>query len=262
MRPFPALSCAMAFLGILYTVAEAQGPMQIPQQYAASQQCSRPTSQIPVSRTVNVTVPLPTPSPATCPRPQNVPCSGVPAAVCPTPPVAKPTPVRVEVSVRPEPCARPDKVPVVYRDPGFLQPIISSAVSLAGATIAAPFRLLETLVPLECARKCPPPVCRPPAPPNCTACALPQMVPRCGPPPCMGPPVCAPSGPSVAPLPHRACPPACGPAIPPAMVSRNEEPPCEPASLLGGIINLPGRLVRQGRVFGDMGSPATNGQPH
>ncbi len=211
----------------------------------------------PVPRTVSVTVPVPTPPPAMCQPHFNGPCptgSPYPAA-----PVAKLMPVQVEVAVRPELCDKQNLAPVIYRDPGFFLPVISSAVSLTGAVIAAPFRLLETLIPVDvgpnCGPRVPPHGCSPPAPP-------PPVIGKCGPPPCMGPPVCAPVGPSVAPLPQKAVSPACGPVIPPMLVARDEEPPCAPQSLLGGILNFPSRLVHGGRFFGDMGVPPTGGQPY
>jgi hypothetical protein len=217
-----------------------------------------------VPRTVSVTVPVPTALPTMRRPPSNMPClAGSP---CPTPVVGKPMPVQVEVAVRPELCDKQNLAPVIYRDPGFFLPVISSAASLTGAVIAAPFRFLETLVPLDCPRRCGRPCGMPPPAflPNCMAPAplCPPVIAKCGPPPCMGQPVCAPVGPSVAPLPL-AKGPACGPFIPPMLVAQqNEEPPCEPQSLLGGIVNFPSRILDRGRFFGDMGAISPRGQCH
>ena len=69
-------------------------------------------------------------------------------------------PVRVEVAVKPEPLCDPRRIPVRFRDPGPFQPIIYSGVGLVGATVAAPFRLLETLIPCGRQQPCPDPVLR------------------------------------------------------------------------------------------------------
>jgi len=212
----------------------------------------------PVAKTVNVTVPISTPPPTFCAAPPIMQCPPIQGPPCWTPPVSKPTPVRVEVSVRPDLCDRPDLAPVVYRDPGFFKPIIASATCLVGATVAAPFRLLETLIPVDVPPNCGPPV----PPPGCLPSTPPPPVTgRCGPPPCVGPPVCAPGGPSLAPLPRKTACPTCGPVIPPMLVACNEEPPCAPQSLLGGIVDFPSRLLRRGRFVGDMGATPTGG-PH
>ena len=126
-------------------------------------------------------VPVPTPPPAMCQPHFNGPCP--PGSPYPAAPVAKPMPVQVEVAVRPELCDKQNLAPVIYRDPGFFLPVISSAVSLTGAVMAAPFRLLETLIPVDAGPNCrprvPPPGCLPPAPP-------PPVIGRCGPPPVRG----------------------------------------------------------------------------
>ncbi len=215
-------------------------------------QNTRPAVRQPVPKTVSVTVPIPAPQPRRCPGPPAARLPYPAGPLCSAPPARKPMPVRVEVSVRPDLCDRPDLVPVVYRDRGLCQPIISNAVGLVGATIAAPFRLIETLIPVNCGPKARP---RPPYPQCSPPARRPIPVGKCGPPACMAPPACAPGGPSVAPLPQRATPPACGPFIPPMLVAREEEPPCEPTSLLGGILAFPGRLLHRGRFLGDAGTP-------
>ncbi len=180
---------------------------------------------------------------------------------CYNPPTEKPTPVRVEVSVRPESCGGTNLAPLVYRDPGFFRPILTSAVSLLGSVVAAPFRFAETLVPLDSPSKGKGSCQRSPIPQPCGSQRTPppQVVERCGPGPCMGPPVCAPTGPSVSPLPPNAQT-QCGPFIPPMLVAGNEEAPCEPQSLLGGIMNLPSRILLRGRFPGSAQNGPTNAQ--
>ena len=110
-----------------------------------------------VARTVQVTVPLPRPAPPVC--------GPIPSLCPPVPYRPKDTrsmPVRVEVAVRPEGFEQRNPVPVVYRDPGFLGPMIRHGVGLVGATVSAPFRVAEMLVPVGCAP--PAEACRP-APP-------------------------------------------------------------------------------------------------
>lgn len=213
----------------------------------------------PVARSVQVTVPVPQPpapygrraylpSPMYCPQPSPV----------TAPP--RPMPVRVDIAVRPDHDQR-HLVPVVYRDPGFLGPIVSHSVGLVGATIAAPFRVAEMLFPVEA------PACRPKQP--CGPSARPL---NCGQRPPVGPPfaqkcpmplaqpaspccpvlACAPPGPSVAPLPPCGPPPSCGPNLPPALVEEYRFPQFEAQDLLSGIFNLPGNLIRTGRFVGDM----------
>ncbi|AFM28039.1 hypothetical protein [Desulfomonile tiedjei] len=228
--------------------------------------CTPQRQMQPVARSVNVTVPVPQP-----PKPY-MPPTCAPAPYCPPPAAAapsRPMPVRVDIAVRPEACDRARPVPVVYRDPGFLGPIISHSIGLIGATIAAPFRVAEMLCPLD-APACPPkrPCGPPPYPANCgyPPPAAPQFAPKCPVPitqpvaPCPPALTCAPCGPSVAPLPPCASPPPCAPFIPPAVVERDQEPPCAPQSLLGGLMQLPFTLAERGRFIGDMGrSTATAG---
>ena len=261
--------CVMRFLAVIVTViALACGvpPILVAQManpwspgYPPPPQAAGSGATKPVAKTVNVTVPIFTPPPTRCPAPPIMQCPQLQGPPCWTPPVSKPRPVKVGISVRPDLCDRLDLAPVVYRDPGFFKPMISSAVCLVGATVAAPFRLLETLIPVDVRPNCgppvPPPGCLPPAPP-------PPVIGRCGPPPCVGPPVCAPGGPSVAPLPQKAVPQGCGPVIPPMLVARDEEPPCAPQSLLGGILKFPSRLLCRGRFVGDMGATPTAGPPY
>jgi hypothetical protein len=211
--------------------------------------CAPRQQSQPVARNVSVTVPVPQ-RPAPCLPPM---CGPVP--YCPPRPAAapaRPMPVRVDISVRPEDCGQRPAVPVAFRDPGFMAPIVGYSVGLLGATIAAPFRVAEMLCPIK-ARACAPkaPCTPPPCPVNY------------GPPPCvpMQAPcrpvavACAPPGPSVAPLPGCARPASCGVNIPPALLAEYQFPQCEPQDLLSGICNLPGRMVNQSRLPGGIGRP-------
>jgi hypothetical protein len=213
----------------------------------------------PVARSVQVTVPMPQP-PRPCGPPACLPsqsyCRPPVSATAPSPPM----PVRVDIAVRPEECDQRHPVPVVYRDPGFLGPIISHSVGLIGAAIAAPFRVAEMLCPLE-APACPPKQrCGPTSRPlNCgyPPPAAPQFSPKCPAPitqpvscrPVLG---CAPPEPSVAPLPPCASPPPCGPNLPPGLVEDYHLPQSESQNLFSGIWNLPGSLIRSGRLTGDI----------
>lgn len=212
-----------------------------------------------VARSVNVTVPVPQP-PRQC-LPPGCPPSRM---YCP-PPVCAPQPVRaipvsVDIAVRPESCDQRRPVPVVYRDPGFLAPLIKHSVGFVGATIAAPFRVAEMLCPVTVPQCIPRRPCGPPP------CSVNRGYPQPGPcqfaPPCPAPmqrpmscrPIlkCAPPGPSVGPLPPCSTAPACGPNLPPALIEEYRYPQCEPQNLLSGIWNLPGQLIRNGRLTGDI----------
>ena len=223
----------------------------------------------PVARSVQVTVPMPQP-----PRPCGPPACMPPPMYCSPPGSAAaqspPMPVRVDIAVRPEECDQRYPVPVVYRDPGFLGPIISHSVGLVGAAIAAPFRVAEMLCPLE-APACPPmQLCgptsrplscgyRPPANPSFPrTCSAPITQPVY---PCRQLLACAPPGPSVAPLPPCAAPQPCGPNLPPALVEEYQFPQFEAQNLLSGIWNLPGSLIRSGRLTGDIHKTSPCGPP-
>lgn len=253
MRHYCILFSLMVLFASLSVTAQAQTSFPLSAQCAPPTQISRPLSNHPTARTMTVTVPVTQPTQPICNPRQTFPVGCCPAPV----PVAQPrmstTPVRVDVSVRAEGPEKTNMAPIVYRDPGFFRAIVTSAVSLAGATIAAPFRILETLVPVDCENRIPN-SCRPRPPSSCsTQCPAPTppMIGKCVPKPCFPTPVtCAPPGPSVAPLPPFRPAGGCAPFIPPKMV---EDPPCEPQSLLGGLANLPSRFAQRGRFFGDMG---------
>lgn len=178
-----------------------------------------------VSHAISVKVPVPTvPQHGARPVPGGSAC--VPPASVP-----RAFPVRVEVAVKPDLGCKPELAPVAYRDPGPLRPLIANAVGLVGSTIALPFRLIETVLPL----------------PSQGPCGSPSL--RCPPPPA----ACRPFGPSIAPLPGPAGQRPCGPQLPQRLVQDRENPPCEPNSLLGGILGFPSRLVERGRLWGDLG---------
>lgn len=211
----------------------------------------------PVEQRVGLTHPMPHP-----PRPCGPPVRPSSPLYCP-PPVsatAPPSrmPVKVNMAVRPERWDRRKPVPIVYRDPGFLGPMIAHSIGLMGATVAAPFRVAEMLFPVQ-ARACPPRQrCgQPYPPPICQSRPLvnPTFVRKCPVPisPCRPPLACAPPGPSVAPLPPCAAPPRCGPNLSPALVEEYRFPQVEAQDLFSGIWNLPGRLIRNGRLGGDIG---------
>ena len=229
-----------------------QHPMGLQQkiQYAPRQ----PVGQ-PVARTVSVQVPVP------CAPPVLPPCSSGEVRYGPS----RTLPVRVEVAVRPEPGCDSRRIPVAFRDPGPLQPIISNGVGLIGAALAAPFRVAEMLCPLP-QRTCKPMralSCGPmhPAPPMSPVCHPMPLPCLGGPHACLQPVACAPVGPAVAPLPPASCAPRCGPNVPPRLVEEYQFPQYEAQDLLSGIWNFPGTLIRTGRLAGDIHKTSPCGPP-
>lgn len=105
----------------------------------------------PITRTVQVDVPVPCPPPTRC-VPVGA-CSPYPCcpSPCPPPCPTRPVQVRIDVRVRPEPCCGLQAEPKAHPDP--LQPVLG----LVAATMAVPIRVLETLFP-------PPVRCNPPRP--------------------------------------------------------------------------------------------------
>jgi hypothetical protein len=176
-------------------------------------------------------------------RPSAVPCFG-------------PIPQKVKECPAPPPDCGPKLVPLYFRDPGPVKPVIQHIVGLAGATVALPFRMAETLCPLPqytwgptIMPSCQPIPC---VPPTLSLCA-PTPPPSCSvAPTCFPPLVCRPVGPCVAPLPPAPCRPPCGPNLPPALVGEYWFPQYEAQDLLSGIWNFPGRLIRMGRFAGDI----------
>lgn len=70
---------------------------------------------------------------------------------------------------------------------------------------------------------------------------------------CAPPMASAPVGPSVAPLLRAGCPSPCEPYLPARIVRDAEFPLLEPRDLMGGLVNLPFRLMQRARLFGDWG---------
>jgi hypothetical protein len=233
-------------------------------QFPRNVQCPQPMEQQPRMAPVKVDVRVPTPYPrhrgnfyrgmGTCP-----------AASRPSQPV----PVRVEVQVKSAPDCRPELAPVAYRDAGPVRPLLTYGCKFVQAAISLPFRIGETICTLPsrkpcgpAARVCPPP-CAPRAP-RLVKCRVPARPAPLGPQasgyappfscgPCEPPMACAPAGPSVAPLPRAGCPARCEPYLPARIVRDAEFPLLEPRDLMGGLVNLPFRLMQRGRFFGDWG---------
>lgn len=136
-------------------------------------------------------------------------------------------------------------VPITCVEPGPIRAIAFYAVGLIKTTVAAPFRLLETVIPLSKNSDCEPvrPVGSAPF-----ACQPQQGFPMCKP-PISG---CPPASPQLAPLPGFSNQPHCGANLPPHVVKEYEFPPTESDNLLTGLWNLPATLLRQGRITGDV----------
>jgi len=174
----------------------------------------------------------------------------------PTPRVCGPVPQKVRAFPDLQACDS-KLVPLYVRDPGPVRPIIQHSVGLAGATLALPFRIAEILCPLP-TRTCVPKTAAPCGPvPN-----VPLRAPVCQPIPpasnnftfgCFPPLACSPGGPGIAPLPPVLRGPACGPNLAPALVDEYRFPQLEAQNLLSGIWDLPGSLLRSGRLTGDLG---------
>lgn len=142
--------------------------------------------------------------------PQNVPgCNGR----LPKPIVRPPHKCGPGISRGPE--SQQGLIPLSLRDQGPVRPIVHNTVGLLGALVAAPFRLLETVVPVSS-----------PPPAGAPQCARPQ-------------------GGS----PFISCQ---GPGLPPALVAEYRFPPAESQSLLMGILSLPWRIPNDGRFLGDL----------
>jgi hypothetical protein len=88
----------------------------------------QPRQQVqPVARQVRVTVPVPPPA-VPCAPPVCGPSPMYGPRPCSPPPPARPMPVRVDIAVSPETCDQREPVPVVFRDPGFLRPVVAHSV--------------------------------------------------------------------------------------------------------------------------------------
>jgi hypothetical protein len=168
-----------------------------PQPFPAVKPCvpSHPTP--PISRTVQVDVPVPCP-PVGCRPPMPCPPNLCGPPVCAPPPPTRPVQVNVDVRVRPEapkPCA-PERF--CCENPPIFEPIFYQAAGLVQSLIAAPLALGERFMghpvpsplpaptPIPCWRM-PAAGCAPPLqPPPVTQCMPPCPPVRCEPP---GPPV-------------------------------------------------------------------------
>ncbi len=136
-------------------------------------------------------------------------------------------------------------LPLEIRDAGPIKPLVAHTIGLAGAVIAAPFRLLETVAPIGYVSGY-----------AAGSQPLPRSAPACFT--------------NAAPL--HALPSAGSPIM---QTSRgygqrqsyptsngspssheNAFPQMEPHTLLGGIVQFPSTMVRQGRILGDLGVSA------
>lgn len=142
-------------------------------------------------------------------------------------------------------------VPLTYVEPGPIRAIAFYAVGLLKSTIAAPFKLIETVIPVGGKTDC-----RPVGPVNHAPvkCQPQQCLPVCNP-VIAG---CAPPAPCLGPRPRSAGSNSCGPNLPAQVVKEYEFPPVEPGSLWSGLWNLPSTLWRQGRLTGDVMTNSPN----
>jgi hypothetical protein len=174
---------------------------------------SRPAPPPPITRTVQVDVPLPC-APAPCGPPMACPPQACAPPMCPLPCPTRPVQVKIDVRVRPEPCGqqRPDQD--ICRDYGALAPLIG----VTAAIMSAPIRLLERMFPGPCLRRPPQSPCGPyGAPPHWGFPPAPPagFVPGCPMPSCAPVPLCEPPMPVPA---YQKCVPrpACGAVMQPA----------------------------------------------
>lgn len=234
--------------------AESAFPSQNLQKCSIPVRCApQPPVQPPVARSVSVRVPIACPVPAA----PMIGCREIPRR--PSPPL----PVRVEIGIRPESSCDNRAVPLSFRDPGPVQPVISHGVGLVAALVAAPFRLIETVCPVRPQRQCsaapaalmtnPHPVHPSPfnayGPPGASHQAHLNRPMICPPP--HG--ACAPPVPAISPIPPAGCPPPGSCLPPPTLVREWQLPALEPQSLIGGLWNLPAELLTRGRRDGDCG---------
>jgi len=173
----------------------------------------------PVTRTVQVDVPVPCP-PVGCSAPMPYPAHPCGPPACAPPPPTRPVQVRVDVVVRqerPKPCEPqifccenpPVFEPIFYQAAGLVQSLIVAPLGLGERFMGHPVPLpLPVPTPMPCWR--PPAATRPPCfqPPPATQCIAPSPpLARCAPP---GPPA------------KVKAPPVCGPA--PAWTRRPNSP--------------------------------------
>ncbi len=226
-----------------------------------------PSPPQPVTQTISVKVPVQQ-APEVRVAPMCGPCGPKSVQIRPSKPYA--APVRVKLEVEPRPVGNVNLAPVAVRDPGPVKPIIAHSVGLAGSVVALPFRSIEMFCATRQKKQCGPvPIYRPVAPGPPPACGPITKCPppRCAPPACAPRPVpvtCAPVGPSVAPLPRPSWyAPQPVPYIPPAIVKdAMEYPATEPNGLLSGVYNLPSRILKRGRFYGDLAGPRNVCKPY
>jgi hypothetical protein len=117
-------------------------PGCFPPSFPAVKPCVQPRHEPPISRTVQVDVPVPC-GPVYCG--QAMPCAPNPCGppVCTPAPPTRPVQVRVDVRVRPEACGQQQPDQNVCRDYGALAPVLG----MTAAIMAAPIRLLERMFP-------------------------------------------------------------------------------------------------------------------
>ena len=191
-----------------------------PVSYPVANRCDTRPPVPPITRTVQVDVPVPCPPLAGC-MPVSAssphPCSPSP---CPPPCPTRPVQVRVDVVVRPDapkPCAPqsfccenpPVFEPIFYQAAGLVQSLIAAPLALGEMFMAHPVPMpMPVPSPMPCWR--PPAAMRPPCfqPPPATQCMAPSPPQaRCSLP---GPPA------------KVKAPPACGPS--PAWTHRPNSP--------------------------------------
>ena len=187
------------FIMLLATSGPAlcQGfPACYPAPVPAYSQCGPSRSVPPITRTVQVEVPVPCP-PMACGPPMPCPPSPCTPPACLPPRPTQPVQVRVDLVVRPEapkPC-----VPQTFccENPPFFEPIFYRAAGLVQSLIAAPLAMGERFmghpVPLPLPVPTPMPCWRMQAA-GCTPCPQPPPMTQCFQ-PCPPQVVCAPPGP-------------------------------------------------------------------
>ena len=180
------------FIMLLATSGPAlcQGiPACYPAPLPAFNQCGASRPAPPITRTVQVDVPVPCPPPTGC-----LPAAACPPYSCCPPPGPPPCPtrpvqVRVDVMVRPEkpmPCAPqrfccenpPVFEPIVYQAAGLVQSLIAAPLALGEIFMAHPVPMpMPVPSPMPCWP--PPAAMRPPCfqPPPATQCAAPSPPP-------------------------------------------------------------------------------------
>ncbi|MCA1960777.1 MAG: hypothetical protein LDL33_08270 [Desulfomonile sp.] len=147
-------------------------PICFPPPFSTVKPCEPKPSVKPITRTVEVQVPVPCPPPV-CAVPAPCPPNHCGPPPCPPPPPSRPVQVRVEVVVRPEkpkPCDQPK---IVCENPPVFEPYFYEAAGIIRSLIVAPLALGEMLM----GHGGPAARIVPPCPPFVGAC-LPSLKPR------------------------------------------------------------------------------------